>query len=308
VPERVLVTGASGFVGGRLLPRLLAEGFDVHAVSRAPRRDDRVRWHEADLADPDATRRLILDASPDVVYHLASRVTGSREPQEVLPTLEANLASAVGVLLGALEHGSRRVVLTGSMEEVGGGAAPGSPYAAAKLAASGYARMFHAVYGLSVVNLRVFMVYGPDQPDTSKLVPYTITSLLGGKAPELGAGTRPVDWVYVDDVVDALVAAASSRLGDDGAPIDIGSGELRTIRELVEEIARRIESTERPRFGARGDRSHEATFAADLAPARRLLGWEPRTPLAAGLDATIESYASRATRGGRSEATSGRAR
>jgi UDP-glucose 4-epimerase len=294
-PERALVTGASGFLGSHLVRHLLVDGVDVHAVSRCPPTDTGVAWHRADVCNPEEARRLIGETTPDVIYHLASHVTGSRERSEVMPTLEGNLVSTVGVLLAASEHGSRRVVVTGSMEELGAGAGPGSPYAAAKLAASGYARMFHTAYGLSVVNLRVFMVYGPAQTDLRRLVPYTITSLLGGTAPELGSGTRPVDWVYVGDVVDALRLAASTRAGDDGAPIDIGSGALVTIRELVEEIRRRVGSRVRPVFGARSDRANEAAQPADLSLARRSLRWEPRTTLGEGLDETIAWYARRST-------------
>ncbi len=85
---------------------------------------------------------------------------------------------------------------------------PGSPYAAAKTAVASYGRMFHALYGLPIVHLRVFMVYGPGPQDITKLVPYVTGCLLRGEPPRLSSGTREIDWIYIDDVVEAFVAAA----------------------------------------------------------------------------------------------------
>jgi UDP-glucose 4-epimerase len=295
---RALVTGATGFLGTHLCNRLLESGAEVHAVSRSDRAEPDLTWHRADVTDIEAVRRLVGTVSPDVIYHLASRVTGSRDVSEVVPTLRANFESTVGVLLGAAECECRRIVLAGSMEEPEpGSGVPGSPYAAAKMAASAYARLFHSTYGLSIVNLRVFMVYGPGQLDLTKLVPYTITSLLSGTAPLLGSGDRPVDWVYVDDVVDGILAAAAAPGGDDGASIDIGSGAFVTIRGMVEKIADRIASDAEPRFGSRPDRPGESVVAANLARARDVLGWAPQTPLTKGLDATVAWYGARAAEG-----------
>ena len=141
----------------------------------------------------------------------------------------------------------RRVVMAGSDKELGvADGAPGSPYAASKVAATAYGRMFHRAYGASVVNLRVFMVYGGGPQDEAKLVPHTIASLLAGEAPALTAGSRQFDWVYVDDVVDAFVAAGTAPAGDDGEAIDVGSGRLTSIRELVEEIGRAVGTGVRP--------------------------------------------------------------
>ena len=171
---------------------------------------------------------------------------------------------------------------------------PGSPYAAAKAAATLYAQMFHAVYALSVVNLRLFMVYGPGQADATKLVPYVVNSLLADVSPQLSSGSRLVDWVYVGDVVEALIAAASATSGDDGSPIDIGSGSLVSIREIVQQIAGRVDRRPELQFGAVQDRKHEAVVAAELERARAHLGWSPTTTLAEGLDATVAWYAGQA--------------
>jgi UDP-glucose 4-epimerase len=293
--EDALVTGASGFIGSRLAARLLEADANVHAVSRSERTSVDVRWWAADVCDTEAARTLIRTVKPDFIFHLASHVTGSRGVDAVLPTLHANFLSTVNILLAATEVGCKRVVLAGSLEEPDGEdrePVPVSPYAAAKFAANAYGRMFHSLHGLPVVTLRIFMVYGPAQPDETRLVPYVITSLLRGESPELSAGTRPVDWVYLDDVVEALFASATTE-GVLGKTLDVGSGMLTPVRAVVEEIVRLMRPSAEPRFGAVPDRPNERILAADVERTQALLGWTPRTPLSRGLAATVDWYTAR---------------
>src|SRR5205807_310545 len=106
----------------------------------------------------------------------------------------------VNVLTSAAEIGCERVIVTGSSEEpVCPGTVPCSPYAAAKVSSTCYSQLFHDLFHLRVIVPRVFMTYGPGQHDTTKLVPYTVLSLLRGEAPHLASGKRMVDWIYVDD-------------------------------------------------------------------------------------------------------------
>ncbi len=294
----ILVTGASGFIGSHLCDRLNQLGAIVHGVSRAPRSRGRVfRWWQAELEDEGATRRVVESVAPDIIFHLASFVSGKREIQFVLPALRGNLLSTVNLLVAATEYGVPKVVLTGSLEEAEGDAetvSPVSPYAAAKSAASAYARMFHALYGTPVVTARLFMVYGPNQKDHSKLIPYTTLSLLRGQLPQLMSGTREVDWVYVDDVVDAYLTLACTQ-GIDGKAIDVGSGQLTFVRHIVEQLADIIEPGLRPEFGSLADRPFERVRVADVAQACHLSGWKPKTLLLEGLKQTADWYRSNAT-------------
>ena len=180
-----------------------------------------------DLADGAAVGELIDKVRPDVVFHLASHVAGAREVELVAPTFDANLASTVHLLTAVTRHGCRRFIQVGSLEEPEPGeavAVPSSPYAAAKMAASAYARMFHGLYGTPVVLARLFMVYGPAQKDLRKLIPYLVLSLLRGREPKLSSGSREVDWIYVDDVVDGLILAAECD-GNEGPARRPGLGQ-----------------------------------------------------------------------------------
>ncbi len=244
-------------------------------------------WRECDVTQPDSVREVFEDVRPTVVFHLASHVSGAREPENVYPTLSGNLVAAVNVLLAALATGSDRVVLAGSYEEATATDPPRSPYAAGKTAATSYARMFSTLYGLSTVVLRPAMIYGPGQRDTSKLIPYVTRCFLAGEAPVLSSGRRPVDWVYVDDVVHAFVIAGAAP-GLAGEVVDIGSGELHTVAEIVEMLAVVTHASVDARFGELSERAAEHVSAADTARAREVLGWTATTGLEDGLTRTVE--------------------
>lgn len=289
---RVLLTGGTGFIGRHLLTRLAATGAEIHCATRGAAPADLPGvWHSLELSDPAAASRLVAAARPEVVFHLASHVAGSRDISLVLPTFLGNLASTVGLMTALVEQGGcRSFVQAGSLEEPDDPAAtPASPYAASKLGASAYARMFHSLYGLPVVVARIFMVYGPGRQDEKKLVPYTIQSLLRGETPSFSSGTRPVDWVYVEDVAEGLLRlGAAADLA--GARVDLGRGELFTVREAVEEIFRQVAPEKIPSFGGLGDRFAEQVRRADPAATREQLGWSPPTPLAEGLARTVAAF------------------
>ncbi|WP_171074924.1 NAD-dependent epimerase/dehydratase family protein [Nonomuraea basaltis] len=290
----VLVTGAAGFIGSHLVTRLRALGVQVHAVSRRPQRARHGEiWHMAHLSDAGATMRLFQSVRPSVLFHLAAEVTGSRGDDVVRATLESNVIGTVNVLAAARECGVK-TVLTGSIEEPrpGNGHAPSSSaYAMSKWAATGYAQLYHRLWDLPVTVLRPSMVYGPAQPDTTKLVPYVTLCLLRGQRPRLTRGTKLADWIYVDDVVDAFVLAGESDKAV-GHALDIGTGLKTPASEIVERLYRITGASTVPEFGTAPDRPHDITQVGDITPAADQLGWHPVTELDEGLRRTVDWYAS----------------
>lgn len=285
---RVLVTGGSGFIGAHLIRRL--EDLEVHAVSRreqVPAYGE--RWHVADLTDAGAVTSLVDQVEPDAVLHLASEVTGVREVGQVVPILRANLLSVVNLLTACADR-KPRVILAGSVEEPQRGESPSSPYAAAKSAATGYARMFHALYQVPVTVLRLAMVYGPGQKDTGKLLPYVTLSLLRKEEPRLTSGTRLIDWIYVEDVVEAFVAAMGSDCAA-GEVLDVGSGEQVSIRDTVELLVQVADSDIRPQYGAVAPRPLDSAQVMNIEPTANAIGWRPQVGLAEGLRRTLNHYA-----------------
>lgn len=286
----MLVTGASGLIGSHLL-RALGPSSDVVAVSRTVRADeDGVRWLVGDFAEPGTATEIVDSVRPEVVIHLAGVVRGDRSLETVAPTLRANLVATVELLEAATRLGCRRFVLSGSLleEPAGGGpeTIPPSPYGASRWAASGYARMFHVLFGAPVVILRPSYAYGPGQEST-KLIPHVVTTLLEGESPQLSSGERLLDFVYAEDVARAYVDAASAR-GVEGRTIDIGSGVLTPVHQMVEQIVDLVGPTAgRPLFGSLPERPLEQEVQVELEETARVLGWRPTTSLEDGLNATV---------------------
>ncbi len=295
--RKILVTGASGFIGSHLCRRLLQMGNEVVGISRKEQKknDTCSLWMKLDLKDSKAVMQGLESVKPDMIFHLASHVVGARDLERVVPTFEDNLASSVNILRAAAHVGCQKLVLTGSLEEPEIGdrfAVPSSPYAAAKFAASAYGRMFHALYGTPVTIARLFMVYGPGQSDLSKLIPYVILSLLRGEVPKLSSGHRLVDWIFVKDVIDGFLAIANAS-NIDGHTIDLGSGRASSIQDIVQRIFSLMSAEVQPSFGSIPDRPMEQVRLADIADTKVKTGWEASTSLEVGLQRTIDWYRSR---------------
>jgi nucleoside-diphosphate-sugar epimerase len=291
---RVLVTGARGFIATHLCRQLAESGAIVYGVSsrNVGEGASAITWLRADVKDAATSRRLLAQTAPDVVFHLAGQVTGAQDVSNVETTFAVNLASTVHLLTAAAEKDRCRVVLAGSMqepdrEEVGSELC--SPYAVSKWACSGYARMFRSLYGLPVVIARLMMVYGPGQWDVTKLLPYVTTSLLAGSPPALGSGTREMDWVFVEDVVEGFMTIARSSALD-GRSIDLGTGILTSNRSIVEQVAALVGGDVSVRFGALADRPFERPRVARVQETQQLTGWVAKTSLAEGLSRTVAWY------------------
>lgn len=291
--RRVLVTGASGFLGEHLWRVLNKLGAEVHGTYRHSKPEELSdRWRPCDLSDHAAVMALCRHVKPDVVFHLAGSATDRRSIDAVMPTFRDNLVSTVNLLSVLHELGCGRLVLPASMEEPAAGPAgpvPASPHAAATFAAAAYARMFHALYKMPVVVARLFAVYGPGQKDVTKAIPLAILKLLKGEAPKLASGSHKADWVYVQDAVRGLLAIGLLP-GLEGDTIDLGSGETHTVRGVVEILCQIIENAPAPEFGLLAGGAAKDERPADAAATFKKTGWKPETPLRTGLEYTVEWY------------------
>jgi len=246
------------------------------------------------MADLAATRHVFATIEPDVVFNLATEVNASPNFTPVLPTFHGLLASTINVLVAAMEEDCQRIVLTGSLTEPLPGervAVPQSPHAAAKWVGAGYGRMYHDLFDAPVVILRPFMTYGPGQV-LAKPIPSALLALLRGERPKVSGGTVSADWVYIADVVEGFLAAATAP-GIEGETIDLGTGTPVPMRTVVERLAGIVGGDIEPDFGALPDRPNENTIAANTANAAKYLGWHARTSLNDGLRQTVEWYRGR---------------
>jgi len=291
--KKILVTGASGFIGSALSKQLLKLGATVYAVSRRDiTTDDEIIWYKGDLSSLNFVTSLIKEIQPDYIYHLASHVCGSREYKNMIPTFNDNFVTAFNLLLTVHKYPVKRLILAGSFEEINSHkdlSIPSSPYAAAKFAALNYALLFHKLYKTPVCIASLYMVYGPGQKDLTKLIPYVTLSTLKKKTPKLTSGNRNVDWVYVDDVVLALIKMHNAP-NIDGHSIDIGSGTSIQTKNIVKNLIKKINPNVNPNFGALNDRKMEQEKIADIKETYKKIKWKPTTSLETGLLNTINYY------------------
>lgn len=289
--RRVLVTGATGFLGTHLTAALGALGAHVLGVARGavgPAPGSSATLSPVDLTDRRAVEKVVTAFRPERVYHLAGLVTGRQDLELVAPTLRANLLGTVHLLMASIEAGYPRFVWVGSADEpVAGGAAPASPYAASKAAAGLYVDLFAGLFALPVVRIRLHTVFGPGQRE-DKLVPYVIGCFRRGEAPRLGSPDRARDFVFVDDVVRGFLACGV-RDQAVGRTVELGSGTATRLGDLVRRLAALTGAGVEASFGVVRDREGEPRGVADVRAARELLGWSPRWSLERALDETVRA-------------------
>ncbi|MBA2371947.1 MAG: NAD-dependent epimerase/dehydratase family protein [Chloroflexi bacterium] len=305
-----LVTGGAGFIGAHLVTRLVHEGRRVRVVDDlstgmldrlAPVRGS-IELVRADLAAADLTP---IVAGAERVFHLAAIPSVPRSVRDPLTTHHASATATLRLLLACRDAGVGRVVLSSSSSVYGDSEVspkheglatkPLSPYAVAKLAAEGYARVFASLHGLGTVTLRYFNVFGPWQDPASAyaaVIPLFITRALRGEPlPVFGDGTQTRDFTYVDNVVEANLKAAAAEVPG-GRVYNIAGGAPHSLADVVAALSafagRELTVDYRP--PRPGDILHSH---ADVSAAARELSWRPSVPFAEGLRRTFEWYRQR---------------
>ncbi|KQP72477.1 NAD-dependent dehydratase [Methylobacterium sp. Leaf111] len=294
--ERVLVTGAAGFVGRHAVPALRARGFEVHGVGRSPSAE--ATWHAADLLVPAERHALIAKIRPSHCLHLAWDAepgrywTSARNLDWVAATLDLAQAFAAA--------GGRRFVGAGTCAEYEWGAArfeeattpcrPATLYGAAKDGTRRILEAYAATQTLSVAWGRLFYLYGPGER-RGRLVSDAIRALTAGTAFPTSHGHQRRDFLHVADAAAALAALVA---GDVPGPVNIGSGAAIPVRALLEGLAARIGGAEHLDFGARPlSPTEPQVIEAGTRILTETVGFRPRFDVARGLDDTVAWWRAR---------------
>jgi UDP-glucose 4-epimerase len=300
---RFLITGGAGFIGTALASHLAKEGHTVRVLDDlssgdVSRLEPRIHFTRGDVEDKPKVWRLLNNI--DCVYHLAARVS---VPESVLYPREynkTNVSGTVAIMEAMRDAGVKRVVLASSGAVYGEQRAaqvsedllpePTSPYAVSKLAAESYVRTIGGLWNIETVCLRIFNAYGPGQailPAHPPVIPQFVRQILGGGSLIIhGDGRQTRDYVHIDDVVRALVIAATAT-GIDRQIINVGTGfgtSIIQLINLIEKVTGRSSQTIINQTISGG----VSTLVADTNRAKKLLDFEARISLEEGLTLLIE--------------------
>ena len=303
-----LVTGGAGFIGSHLVRRLLALGRPVRVLDdfSTGRRENIAEIESqldlvvGDICDRDAVQRCVEDAA--VVFHIAARASVPRSVENPRDAHEINITGTLNLLLAARDAGVKRFVYSSSSSAYGDTPAlpkvetmmpaPLSPDAVSKLAGEHYCACFAHVYGMQTVSLRYFNVFGPRQDpnsDYAAVIPAFVTYMIRGERPTVfGDGEQSRDFCFIDNVVDANIAAADAP-NVAGQAVNIACEKRVTLNDILARINEFLGTDVRAEYAdvRAGD---VRDSLADCSAARQLIGYAPKIMFAEGLRRSIEWY------------------
>jgi UDP-glucuronate 4-epimerase len=308
-PDRILVTGAAGFIGSTLVERLLAEGREVvgldsfdpfypeahkRANLESALRSGRFRLEVGDIRDAAALDRALAAARADAIVHLAALAGVRPSLERPAAYADVNVRGTAEVAAASVRHGVPRLLFASSSSVYGARAEgtgpfaetdptdrPISPYAATKRAAELLLHAFHAAHGLAVTCARIFTAYGPRQRPDLAIRKFAERMRRGDPIPVYGDGRSQRDFTYVDDLVDGLVRALDADLGF--SILNFGAGRTVALSEVIEQLERALGTKARIEWLPEQPGDVPRTWA-DVTAARRAVGYAPRTTLAEGLE------------------------
>jgi len=304
---RILVTGGAGFIGSHTVDALVASGagevsvLDDLSSGKRQQVNAKATLYQTDLRDAAAVGSVVEQVRPEIVFHLAAQMDVRRSVADPAFDAQVNLVGFLNLIESARRHGLKRVVFAstggaiyGEQDEFpcteGHPRRPVSPYGVAKLATEAYLFFYKVEYGIDYLALRFGNVYGPRQDPHGEagVVAIFCGRILDGKPVMIyGDGTQTRDYVYVGDVVRAVVAAAKSRAS--GIALNIGTGIETSVNELYSTLAGIADfPTQAQHAAARPGEQKRSVISP--ARAERELGWRPEKKLADGLEETFNYF------------------
>ena len=297
--KKVLITGASGFVGQNCVPLLASKGYEVHALCHrqpAESTSQGIRWHRADLLKPGSAAKLMREIQPDSLLHLAWYAVPGKfwEAPENLEWVQASQE----LIVALAEMGGKRLVVAGSCAEYDPKAGecvesstpilPNTLYGKSKHDLETSVDSIKRKTGLSSASGRIFFLYGPKE-HPSRVIAYVVRSLLQAEPALCSEGKQILDFLHVEDVASAFVALLESKVE---GPVNIASGAATPLRAVLEEIGRQIGRPELIRLGARKSESEPVSYWANTRRLTKEVGWTPRYNLSSGIRQTIDWWRS----------------
>lgn len=302
----VLVTGATGFVGSHLARRLVQEGYDVHAIFRKSSNTwritdilPRLSIHYGDITEREKLMALTKKVKPKNIFHLANIGIYGGVEGKIEDVISVNLLGTINLIDACSQIEYNAFVNTGSSSEYGPKnkimneddlAQPQSVYAIAKLAGTNYALKEALLSTRPITTLRLFSPYGPFD-EKKRLIPYAINRMIDNREIILQSKKNVRDYIYIDDVIDAYVAAAAYIRLAKGKVINIGNGKQLSVKEVAETLKKVTHSKSKIIWGKQSaNRFESSVWKASITRAKQYLHWRPKYSFAKGAEATINWY------------------
>lgn len=303
--ERAFITGAAGFVGSHLVRHLLARGLEVHVAVHEEMQMERLKpirealhIHSLDITSAEEVQRVMREAKPDHVFHLAASLVASGVVSSAQDVVNVNILGTRNLLESAREGGLKSCIVAGSFLEYGPKRRPLSEddrcepieiYGVSKLGATLLSQGAARMHALPTVVLRLFTPYGPEM-QKGRLVRELIARALAGEPLLLTNQEVARDFLYVDDVCRLLIEASERAKELRGEVFNVGSGEATTLEALVALILERTDSKSTPEWGTLPTVPYDAELCqADMTKTFSHFSWRPKVGLSEGLDRVIAS-------------------
>ena len=294
----VLITGATGFIGRHLVNALLKEKANISIICREKiALNQNISAYVGDLTDSKFINKVVNEANPKKIFHLAALVNPSRDIKLLDEIFKVNFFGTVNLLNSLKDVNYDSFVFSSTAEVYGNNKipfkenmllSPLSPYSLSKASSEIFCNMLHKNNSYPITILRLFLVYGPGQK-TDRFLPQLLTTLLKNKEFSMTKGQQKRDYIFIDDVVEVLIKASLIKKAR-GETINICSGKQFSIKEIADTVSRILNVKNLIRHNLPYRQYEQLDYCGDTTKAKKILNWESKTDLDIGLKKTIEWY------------------
>ena len=305
---KILVTGGAGFIGSHVVDRLVLEGHSVSVIDnlstgKIENVNREAKFHKIDIISP-RIERVFKKERPELICHFAAQMDVRRSVADPIYDAQSNIIGMLNLMENGLRYGVRKVIFASTGGAVYGEGVPYptseeciprpiSPYGISKLTGEHYLFYYNVSYGLNYVVLRYANVYGPRQDPFGEagVVAIFNQKILRDEQPVInGNGMQTRDYVYVDDVVDAVITSTYNDISD---VFNVGTGVETSVNELFRHLIEITGKSHIKEVHGQAKKGEQLRSCLSYDKIRKALDWEPRVPLREGLTRTIEFFRGR---------------
>lgn len=306
VNKKVLITGGAGFIGANFVYKFLDLGYKVFVIERKEANlwriekiKTKISLYSPDLTNYDQIEKCISDIKPNIVIHFAAYGAYQRFQQDISLTIDTNLKATINLINACHKIGVECFINTGTNSEYGIKKSPmretdilepDNLYAMTKAASTLYCQMMAKKFNFPVAIIRPFAVYGYFE-EKERLVPTIIKSCLKNTELKLSTPKSVRDFIFIEDLISAYLSAIKNIKKISGGIYNAGSGKQNTIADVVKIVKNITKSKVKPEYGQmKIAQTEPKTWVSDISKAKKMLNWQPKYSLQAGLEKNIEWF------------------